>query len=128
MSYNTKQREILLNFFMQNHDKIFCAEEIAEQLIPLGVSKSAVYRNLNDLEKSGKVRKTIKSGTRKAYYQFVDLDCCKDYLHLSCEKCGKTTHLSQSDANVLSTILERSNFQIDTKNTVLYGVCDNCKK
>ena len=129
MSYQTEQRKILLDFFSKNKDKIFSAEEISNKLKDSNISVSAVYRNLNSLEKSGKVRKSAKSGDTRAYYQYVDCDSCKGHLHMSCKKCGKTLHLNNADETLLiNRVLQNSNFEINTNDTVLYGVCKNCKK
>ena len=127
MEYNTKQREILLNFFNNNKDSLFSADEIVEKLKNKDISTSAVYRNLCDLEKGGKVRKSIKSGSRKAYYQFVDCDDCHNRLHISCTKCGKTSHLDENKTMVLSQMLESMDFNIDKNSTVLYGLCEDCE-
>ncbi len=129
MQYNTRQREILINFFNSNHDKSFSAEEIAETLKDMDISVSAVYRNLAELEKDGKIKKISKSGTRKAYFQFVDCDECKEHLHITCTKCGKTTHLPDVDSiMIVQNVLHNTKFNIDKKNTVLYGLCDKCSK
>ena len=129
MLYSTKQREILLNFFSKNPDKNFSAEEIAKQLKNQDISLSAVYRNLSELEKMGKVRKTAKSGSRKSFFQYVDLDDCKGHLHLSCKECGKTLHLDDNSANILvQNILKNANFNVDKDSTILFGICKNCDK
>lgn len=129
MSYNTKQREILLQFFNNNPDKTFTAQQIAQNLKDEGISVSAVYRNLSTLEKLGKVRKTAQSGSRKALFMYVDMGKCKQHLHLSCEKCGKTMHLDDKTAEILeNNIFKNSNFNVDKTNTIIYGVCKNCNK
>lgn len=127
MSYNTKQREILLDFFNKNHDKSFSAKEIASMLDGMNISVSAVYRNLSELEKNGKVRKTSKNGSRDAYYQYVDCEDCKGHLHLSCTKCGSTTHLDDNQTKILlDVVASNANFNIDKNSTVLYGLCKKC--
>lgn len=129
MQYNTKQREVLMNFFESHHDQSFSAEEIAGQLKNDAISLSAVYRNLVDLEKDGKIRKVVKSGIRKAFYQFVDCDECKGHLHLTCTKCGKTEHLPDADSNeIVKSVLQNSNFNLDSDSTVLYGICGKCRQ
>ncbi len=129
MQYNTKQREVLMSFFESHHDQAFSAEEIAEQLKSEKISISAVYRNLAELEKDGKIRKNIKSGNRKIFYQFVDCDECKGHLHLTCTKCGKTEHLPDADSNkIVKSVLQNSNFNLDSDSTILYGVCEKCRK
>ncbi len=129
MQYNTKQREVLMSFFESHHDQAFSAEEIAHQLKNNSISISAVYRNLADLEKDGKIRKIAKSGTHKAFYQFVDCDECKGHLHLTCMKCGKTEHLDDGDSHqIAKTVLQNSNFNLDSDSTILYGICEKCRK
>ena len=129
MSYQTEQRKILLDFFNKNKDKIFSAEEISNKLKNENISVSAVYRNLSDLEKSGKVRKTAKNGDRKSYYQFVDCDSCKGHLHMSCKKCGQTLHLGEEETNlIMNNLMKNAKFCIDKDSTVLYGLCEKCEK
>ena len=129
MTYNTKQRDILIQFFNNNYDKSFTVEEITSRLASQGISQSAVYRNLNSLLKSGKVHKTTRPDSRCAYYQYVDCSKCKGHLHLECKNCGKTTHLDQDDAdNLIRSVLAKSNFNVDKTDTVIYGICKNCDK
>lgn len=128
MEYKTKQREILLDFFCKNEDRSFSAEQIFENLAKTGISQSAVYRNLRALEETGKVRKIAKTGTREAFYQYVDLDDCKGHLHISCKKCGKTTHLDDKEAKLVSKTLKNIDFEIDNDSTVIYGTCKDCEK
>ena len=129
MQYNTKQREVLIDFFESHHDQSFSAEEIINQLKNDAISISAVYRNLADLENDGKIRRVAKSGTHKAFYQFVDCDECKGHLHLTCTKCGKTEHLDDSNSHqIVKAVLQNSDFNLDSNSTVLYGICGKCRK
>ena len=129
MQYKTKQREVLIDFFESHHDQAFSAEEIASQLKNKAISISAVYRNLAELEKDGKLRKVAKRGTRKVFYQFVDCDECKGHLHLTCTKCGKTEHLDDVDSHqIVKAVLQNSNFNLDSGSTILYGICGRCRK
>lgn len=128
MSYSTKQREILLEFFNSNHDKSFTAQEIAEKTSSKDISQSAIYRNISTLEKSGKLRKTTKKGSHTAYYQYVDEDC-ENHVHISCTKCGKTEHLTSNDeSQLIKNVLKNSSFELNTNETILYGICKDCKK
>ena len=49
--YMTKQRKNLLAFLEQHADEELSAKIIESELGGMGVSISAVYRNLSDLEK-----------------------------------------------------------------------------
>lgn len=127
MKYNTKQREKLIDFFDKNKDKSLSAKEIA--LVIKDISPSAIYRNLIELERDGSIRRVAKSGSRKAYYQYISPNSCKGHLHLSCTKCGKTTHLDDKKAHFfVENVLKDEDFNIDEDTTILYGVCKKCKK
>ena len=125
--YMTKQRKALLAFLSEHADEEFSARQIAETLSGDSVSVSAVYRNLSALEQDGKIRRVSKSGSREAFYQYTDCTGCKDCLHLSCEKCGKTYHMNTPDAErLVAALAQNDEFSIDKTATVLYGVCKEC--
>lgn len=126
--YVTKQRTQLLDFFEHNHDCLHTAREIAEQMADDNISVSAIYRNLADLEAEGKLRKATRPGVRDVYYQYIDADACRNQLHLSCEKCGKTFHASEAVSSELLNILSKcDSFAVDKSTTVLYGLCKDCR-
>lgn len=126
--YMTKQRKALLEFLERHSDEEFSARMIEDELSGLGVSISAVYRNLSDLEKEGRIRRISKSGSREVLYLYTDSHHCRDCLHLSCKKCGKTYHMDTDGAEQLIKILaQNDDFTIDKSETVLYGVCKDCK-
>ena len=127
--YMTKQRKALLSFLSSHADEKLSARQLEEALCGEGISISAVYRNLSELEKEGKVRRVNNSGSREVYYQYTDGVHCKESLHLSCEKCGKTYHMNSECAKMLIENLAQSDeFAIDKASTVLYGVCRECQK
>lgn len=127
--YMTKQRKALLAFLSAHADEELSARQLETALSDVGVSISAVYRNLSDLEKEGKIRRVSKSGVREVLYQYIDSDVCRGFLHLSCEKCGKTYHMNMRGTEMLMNSLEQSDkFFINKANTVLYGVCKDCRK
>lgn len=126
--YMTKQRKALLDYLSRHADEKLSAKQMVAALNSVGVSSSAVYRNLSDLEKEGKIRRVNQSGSREVFYQYTDGEHCKECLHLSCEKCGKTYHMNMQGAQMLVQNLAQSDdFTIDKANTVLYGVCKDCR-
>ncbi len=126
--YMTKQRKLLIEYLSGHIDESICANRIAEDLATK-ISKSAVYRNLADLEAEGKLRRIADNNTREVVYQYVDEDKCRECLHLSCKKCGKTYHMSMTAADSLVDNVSKSeSFVIDKEKTVLYGVCKECMK
>ena len=126
-NYMTKQRKALMNFFLKNKDVPVTAQQIFEKLKNDNISVSAVYRNLSSLEQEGKLQRINKAESREVYYRYSAFDSCKDCLHLSCRKCGKTFHLNDVSANdITKTLSSTENFQLDKSNTVMYGICKNC--
>lgn len=127
MVYNTEQRSVLLAFLSQNPDKTFSAKEIAAALCDKNISKSAVYRNLSELESDEKIKRIPKSGSREVFYQYFDIQACKNHIHLSCKKCGTIFHLDENEANKISSLVETNdNFKLCFAETTLYGVCKKC--
>ncbi len=125
--YITKQRKILTEYLSKHVDESISANQIALALADK-ISKSAVYRNLADMESEGKIRRASNSSQREAVYRYLDDERCRECLHLSCKKCGKTYHMQTSVANSLITsVAENENFSIDKGETVLYGVCAKCQ-
>lgn len=128
-NYATKQRKALLQYLEQHPDELLTAHEIAAALQSENISLSAVYRNLAQLETEEKVHRSVKSGTRESYYQYVAAKSCRGALHMSCVKCGKTFHMESVNAALLAKHLQQQeNFDLDIAETVLYGTCADCKK
>ena len=126
-NYNTQQRQILLDFFSEHIDESVSTAEVISALSDYPISESAIYRNLLSLEKNGKLRRTSKAGDRKTYYQYLDNEDCKGQIHISCIKCGKTTHISPDASKRLAENLKKEDdFTIDNDETVIYGLCKKC--
>ncbi len=127
--YLTRQRRRLLAYLSEHTDEQLTARQIADSLAKDNISISAVYRNLSALEEDGLLKRSVREGTREAFYQYIDTEECKDSLHLSCRICGKSVHLGEREANqLLHSTFESTGFQIDKNETILYGVCADCRK
>ncbi|WP_249028655.1 Fur family transcriptional regulator [Tannockella kyphosi] len=126
--YVTKQRKLLLNFLSMHIDEELSAKYVAEQLKEEGVSQSAVYRNLADLENEKLIVQSHKEGSREFFFRYVYDDECKQSIHMKCQVCGQMNHLPRQEADFLAyNLMNYHNFEIDTLNTVIYGVCQSCK-
>lgn len=126
-AYMTQPRKRLLTYLHKHADETLSAGQISEELPEISVS--AVYRNLAALEKDGAVRKVAKAGTREVFYQYTQAEACKDQLHLSCKKCGRTFHMDEAESRtLLASIAQVDGFAVDREETVLYGVCRGCQK
>lgn len=127
MIYSTEQRNILLSFLSENPDKIFSVKQIESGLAGKGISKSAIYRNLAELESEEKIRRCSKSGSREMFYQFYDCQVCRSHIHLSCSKCGRIFHMEDENAKRLILELEQTEgFEINKGESTLIGICRKC--
>lgn len=127
--YMTKQRKLLLEYLERHPDELLSVHQIAEDLTDEKISVSAIYRNFADLEAEGKVRRASRNGKRKVYFQYTAAEHCKENLHLSCQKCGKSYHLNPKLADVITQGLATTEeFKISIANTVIYGICSSCSK
>ncbi len=127
--YFTEQRRKLLSYLSEHTDEQITIRQIADALSKENISISAIYRNLSSLEEEGLLKRSVREGTREVFYQYIASDKCKDNLHLSCRICGKSLHLGEQEANqLIQRTLESTGFQIDKNETVLYGICANCRK
>jgi len=126
--YRTEQRKSILNYLEGKHDQCVTAGEIADALFP-AVSKSAVYRNLADLEQEGRVVRVTLSGERSSGYRYADTHTCKGKIHISCVRCGKTEHVSSSAARAFEAALAASDgFSLNKSECLLYGICPTCRQ
>ena len=127
-TYATKQRKILTDYLEAHPDTMVTADEIGDALESFGISRSAIYRNLAELESEGRIRRSVREGTRKVFFQYVDAEHCRGELHLSCKKCGRTIHMDHEAAEALvADIAGKQAFEIDKAETVLFGVCGDCQ-
>lgn len=127
--YMTKQRKLLLDFFQKHIDEAFSAQQIAALLGDEKISVSAVYRNITALEKDGKLQRINHADGHMAYFRYKAHKKCLGCLHLSCKKCGKTFHLDHDSADrIEKAIIGAEDFSLDRSDTILYGVCHECKE
>lgn len=127
LKYETKQRKMLSVLLCANADKPLSVADIAAAVKQNGMSTSAIYRNLATLEEEGKVQRITLGGSKKVYYRYTGAKECEKHLHLSCSKCGKTFHMDVPATNsLINEVLSKSDFKVDSLNTVLYGLCGKC--
>ena len=126
--YMTEQRKLMQALFVQHPHEMFSAKEIEKLLGSKSVSISAIYRNLSELETSGLVRHCVKNGSREAFYQYTGIEDCKEHIHMTCTRCGKTIHMAAEDTEALVRSASKyKDFFIDKTETVLFGLCGACR-
>lgn len=126
-AYMTQPRKRLLSYLHSHADETLTAGQISQDLPEISVS--AVYRNLAALEQDGTVRRVAKSGSREVFYQYMQAEACREHLHLSCKQCGKTFHMDGEETEaLLASIARLDGFAVDRADTVLYGICEACRR
>ena len=99
-------------------------------LVVFGFSSlTTIYRYLDRLEKDGTVIRYVSGQGSQAAYQYVEQGkgCC-DHLHLQCVKCGRIYHLDCAFMKEISEHIEKDHgFELQCRNSVLYGICKDCK-
>ncbi|MBP7185502.1 MAG: transcriptional repressor [Ruminococcus sp.] len=128
--YNTRQKENLLTYLIENKEKHTNVQEISAYLSAKGtpVGVATIYRQLDRLVEQGTVRKYSFDGKTCACFQYIDEEQdCHNHFHLKCLSCGKLIHLNCDHlAEISSHIAEHHGFIIDSSQTVFYGMCAEC--
>lgn len=128
----TKQGQTILDCLEENEDRHLTAEELSELLKARNesVSTATIYRQLEKLTVHGLIRKYISSPDEPACYQFHGKEKeCASHFHLKCTVCNKLFHVSCPHLNEIEHhVFEHHGFLVDNTRTVLYGVCEDCRK
>ena len=131
-SYNTRQRETVLNYIASLDGAHVTAAQIAEHFEgkDIAISRTTIFRCLDKLTRDGTIRKYITDGISGACYQYAsNTKICHAHFHLKCEDCEKLLHLECDKlSEIESHILNEHSFQVNAMKTVLYGKCDTCLK
>lgn len=129
MRYATKQRKRLLEILESHSDETLTVEQLVTLASTEPISRSAIYRNLSDLESEGLVKRITLPLPQKTGFRYVGAFECRKHLHLECEKCGKTFHLDlPSSDELIDNVMRDAGFEVDRKTTVISGVCSDCRK
>jgi Fur family ferric uptake transcriptional regulator len=94
------------------------------------IGLTTVYRHLEKLTESGRVRKYFAGPDSSACYQYIlDNTGCAEHFHLKCDACGALVHLRCDMLDgIPEHVYEEHSFLIDKSKVVFYGKCVNCLK
>lgn len=131
-TYQTEQKKALVDFLCRNASRALRADEVVKELkedarCGLSLPKSTVYRLLSQLVASGAVRRTVQPGEKCGVYRWLQPDCC-EHLHLKCVDCDRLIHLDAQESVRLRAALEQSGFEIDPRQTTIFGHCKACRE
>jgi len=127
MEYKTQTRQMILDYMVENPDRIFKASEIAQSLPK--VSLSTIYRNLSRLQETGMVQVVGAEKNNELQYRYTGPCRCASKMHLVCKDCGKFFHLEGPALRLLQHSIARVNgFILDQQQSVLLGYCAACSR
>ena len=130
--YSTSSRKNMQAFLEMNRDRTVTASDIDAYLKQhhCEVNMTTIYRYLDKLTKEGKVMKYVAEKGSQASYQYVEHGHqCDSHLHLKCVRCGRIIHLECGFMNEISHHIKKDHgFELQCKNSILYGICEGCQK
>lgn len=128
--YNTKTRQLILDYLINNRQHAVSASNILEHLEAQGASPNptTVYRYLDKLAVEQRIMKYVADKGQKAVFQYVDEGHhCREHLHLKCVGCGRIFHLECDFMDeVRRHLMEGHGFELQCEGSILYGRCRRC--
>ena len=129
-NYNTRQREIILDYIASLDGTHVTAAQIVEHFNSenIAIGRTTIFRCLEKMTNEGIIRRYITDGISGACYQHIkNTDACSTHLHLKCEVCEKLLHLECEKMNdIHSHFQSEHSFKVNAMKTVLYGICNDC--
>ncbi|MCL2153016.1 MAG: transcriptional repressor [Oscillospiraceae bacterium] len=129
-TYNTKQREAIVNYIISLEGAHVTAAQIVKHFgnEAVSIGRTTVYRYLDKMTENGELQRYTTDGISGACYQYIkQRENCQDHLHLKCEGCGKLQHLEcNAMGDIKRHVFYSHFFEVNSMKTVLYGMCDNC--
>lgn len=123
---NTKQREIVLDAVLTSKDHP-SADQVYERIHVdhPHISRATVYRNLNLLAETGKIRHLAMPGSGSDRYDWR----LEDHSHLVCKSCGRVMDIdSASDPKADHAIARKYGYHGVHHVLIFSGICPQCQK
>lgn len=127
--YQTKQRQLMGEFFKNHPHKVFSTTQVVQYFaVNHNISASTIYRNLAELDRDGEIRQVANLGGRDTHYQYIGSQSCKGQIHMLCSKCHQSIHMSSDTMQYLGQqLLSVDGFSVDNNSSVIYGICKHCR-
>lgn len=129
-TYQTRQQEAVCALFASRPEDCLTAEEAYQALFKAGsdVSKTTVYRAISRLCQTGRLRRYAPHESGEAA-RYQHSPCTQSHLHIRCVDCGALAHLHCDEVEAFARHLgQHHGFALDESQTVLYGLCEACRK
>ncbi len=129
VKYKTEQRKKLVELISRHNHHSFSAQDIFSEIGSKDISMSAIYRNLAELEDEGIICKVSDKKRAGTLFQYVNPKSCRGIIHLKCEECDNTYHLTSYISKMIFDMAEDEfNFKTNNSSAFLYGKCEECLK
>lgn len=123
-SYNTKQKELILNV-LKSKKKEFTIKEIYDEVKECS-GLTTVYRLVDKLVEENIIVKNIGKNNI-TYYQYLEKCNANNHFYLKCEKCGSIEHVDcDCIIDLNNHIAKEHNFKPNNEKIIINGVCKNC--
>lgn len=130
-SYTTASRTKILEYLKQNCDRTVNVNDISNYLREnqSEVNITTIYRYVDKLAKEGTVMKYVAEKGNQAVYQYVETGHhCEEHLHLKCVNCGCIIHLECAFMKEIAEHIKKDHgFELQCKNSIIYGLCKECR-
>jgi Fe2+ or Zn2+ uptake regulation protein len=120
----SKQRESIINIlkFNYEHPTAYRVYELVKEVEP-NISKSTVYRNLEQLVEVGLVRKIATNDN----FEHYDIERNDGHSHLVCKCCGKIFDINLDIEKIENSIKNQTEFN-SCNEIIIMGICKGCKE
>ena len=127
--YSTNQQRYILDYLESHSNEALSAERICSELSKdYSVGKATVYRTLDRLVEKGTVIKVPSFEGRQARYRYIGEDSNPKEGRMVCLECGRSIAIECNHLEKLVKHIDQEHsFLLDTRHTVLYGYCRDCK-
>lgn len=126
MSYNTKQKDIILDI-IKKEKKEFTVKDIYEKVKEKS-GLTTIYRLIDKLVREGRLSKNI-SKDNITYYQYLEECNHENHFYLKCEDCGNMTHVDCDCIEGLTKhIYKEHKFKPSHDHIIINGICNECSK
>ena len=125
MSYNTKQKDIILKV-IRKQEREFTIKDIYNEL-KNNTGLTTIYRMVDKMVEEKELNKFIGKNNI-TYYQYLEKCEHDNHFYLKCDKCGCLVHIDCDCIEELSNhISKKHNFSL-TDHIIINGKCKKCSK
>ena len=125
MKNHSRQREAILDILKKSYSHPTADEIYNDVKIELpNISLGTVYRNLDELVKSGIIKKIPT--TSKDRFDYMKSNHC----HAICSECGHVhdIEINFNSNEMMNEIFAQSKIASNPKDIIIMGICNGCQK